>query len=265
MPLYQKFETDISFEYLQEVVKNLEEPVCILGGWAVYFTVNENFRKGQGRNYLGSKDIDIGFYLDKNLDENGLKSTAFGKSIALLECTGFKPLGFRYYKEINIETRKELMDEESAKIPSYNIFQIYVDPIVNNLHPSLQKIFGFVPIDEPLLSLVFEDKLNRKELKEFNKLLWLPQPDVLLATKIKSAVNRTKDEKLIKDVCDIYALSWYSEKTFDEIRSRLHRILSNVNPAIQKLLSKDILKQVETAIGIDADVIETVINGLKKK
>jgi len=38
MTLYQKYETENAYAYLQQVVDLLEEPVCILGGWAVYFT-----------------------------------------------------------------------------------------------------------------------------------------------------------------------------------------------------------------------------------
>ena len=40
MPLYAKYETDTSFDYLEKIIKILEEPICILGGWAVYLTVN---------------------------------------------------------------------------------------------------------------------------------------------------------------------------------------------------------------------------------
>jgi hypothetical protein len=63
MTLYEEFETDTSFRYLKEIVKIFEKTVCIIGGWAVYFTVNEHFKKEHGRNYLGSRDIDLVFTL----------------------------------------------------------------------------------------------------------------------------------------------------------------------------------------------------------
>ncbi len=69
MTLYSKFETETSYQYLKRIIEVLNEPVCLLGGWAVYLTVNTRFRESQGRNYLGSRDIDIGFHVDKNLDE----------------------------------------------------------------------------------------------------------------------------------------------------------------------------------------------------
>ncbi|MFO8003790.1 hypothetical protein, partial [Thioalkalivibrio sp.] len=33
----------------------------VLGGWAVYFTVDNNFQREKGYPYLGSKDVDLGF------------------------------------------------------------------------------------------------------------------------------------------------------------------------------------------------------------
>ena len=68
MPLYNEFETETSYKYLQQIIKILEEPICLLGGWAVYLTVNDNFNKNQGRNYLGSRDIyDLWFLSKKNI------------------------------------------------------------------------------------------------------------------------------------------------------------------------------------------------------
>ena len=48
MKLYPNYETEISFKYLKEVVNILDEPICILGGWAVYFTVNEKIKADRG-------------------------------------------------------------------------------------------------------------------------------------------------------------------------------------------------------------------------
>ena len=64
--MYKEFETRTSYKYLKEVISALEEPICILGGWAVYFHVNMNFQKSQGRPYIGSRDIDVGFHFEKN-------------------------------------------------------------------------------------------------------------------------------------------------------------------------------------------------------
>ena len=152
MALYSEFETKTSYKYLQQIINILDEPICLLGRWAVYITVNDNFYKDQGRNYLGSRDIDLGFHIDKNLEEKQLNKTTISKSLKLIEKEGFKPQGFRYYKEINYETGKELTPEEAKTTPTHNIFTMFIDPIVDYIHPSFQKILRFNPVDEPLLT-----------------------------------------------------------------------------------------------------------------
>jgi hypothetical protein len=245
MTLYQKFETDTSYEYLQKIVDILDEPICILGGWAVYFTVNEKYKEEKGANYLGSRDIDIGFHIDEKLDKNKLKNTAVGKSMTSIKDHGFIPQGFRFYKDIHIETGKELTPHESIKEQTHNIFKIYIDVIVDNIHPHFKEIFGFIPADEPLLSNVFLDKNKRKELAEFNKILWLPSPEILLATKITCLPKRTKDEKLIKDICDIYALSFYSGE-------KIHLLIDKIS----SLITKENLEQIKSFLKSDKEVIQ---------
>ena len=65
--MYNEFETRISYNYLKEVIKNLDEPICILGGWAIFFHVNKKFEKEKGRPYLGSRDIDLWFNVSGDL------------------------------------------------------------------------------------------------------------------------------------------------------------------------------------------------------
>lgn len=50
--MYKDKEIEISYNYLSEVIKELNEPICILGGWGVFFTVNKNFEKEKGYPYL---------------------------------------------------------------------------------------------------------------------------------------------------------------------------------------------------------------------
>ena len=54
--MYLEFETRTSYRYLKQVVSALEEPICILGGWAVFLHVNNNFQKTQGRSYIEKTD-----------------------------------------------------------------------------------------------------------------------------------------------------------------------------------------------------------------
>lgn len=41
--VYETHEIEISYRYLKTVVSRLEEPICLIGGWAVYHHVNKNF------------------------------------------------------------------------------------------------------------------------------------------------------------------------------------------------------------------------------
>lgn len=262
MALYNKFETDTFSTYLKRIITKLEDPICLLGGWAVYLTVNDFFSKDQGRNYLGSRDIDIGFYINTSLSKTKLKDTTIGKSLAALKTLGFNNIGFRYYKDIHYATGKELTQDEAKRTPTHDIFPMYIDPIVNEIHPSFKETFGFTPADEPLLTLVFLHKKYRTELIEFNKHLWLPSPEILLATKMKSVPRRTKDEKLIKDICDIYVLLWYSGKDYMRLQEETWRILSeNDKKQIQTFIRKehDIFKKTSTAIDIDAETIKNLL------
>ena len=83
--MYPEFETRTSYKYLQKVISALEEPICIIGGWAVFFHVNKSFQKAQGRPYLGSRDIDLGFHLDNNATIEQMKNSSLAKSIDILE------------------------------------------------------------------------------------------------------------------------------------------------------------------------------------
>ena len=93
--MYKEMETRTSYKYLQEVIKSLQEPICILGGWAIFFHVNNQFQKRQGKPYLGSRDIDLGFHAQ----EKGLENSSLVQTTTILqEKLGFKPLSFRLSK-----------------------------------------------------------------------------------------------------------------------------------------------------------------------
>jgi len=265
MALYAKYETDTSFDYLEKIINILQEPICILGGWAVYLTVNHEFKKDLGQNYLGSRDIDLGFHIDPLYDKEELSASTMKKALETLEENGFKPQGFRYYKEIEYGTDNELSKKEAEKIPLHNIFTIYIDPIVDYVHPLFNNIFNFNPVDEIFLTYVFNDKNKRKELKEFNKLLWLPTAEVLLATKIKSAINRQKDEKYIKDICDIYSLSWYSDISYHKINKKVHKILEeSYFKKLHKRMKKDesVFEKASIATNIDPEIMSNTLEEL---
>ena len=83
---------------------------------------------------------------------------------------------------------------------------------------------------------------------------------------MKSVPNRTQDEKLVKDICDIYALGWYSGKNFQKIKnaSRKHLNHEDSTKLQMRLKSeKNMFKKAQTAMDINATTIQNLIEELE--
>lgn len=173
-------------------------------------------------------------------------------------------MGSRFVKYYDINTMKELSEEESRRNHSYEIFQLYVDPMVDNIHAAAQKIVGFPVLDEPLLSHVFVGQ-RFTSLTEFGGKFMLPTPEILIATKIKSTPNRTKDDKRIKDIADIYALSWYSDIDLLELKQKVQKILgvTIISDVVSKFTANE-YNAVSSATGIGSNEISRVITELTR-
>jgi len=260
--LYEPNEIKTSEKQLEKIFKQLTGSTCLLGGWATYHIVNKNFEKANGRKYIGSRDIDIGFRIDRNWTEAQIRKSNFIKAIKTIENMGFRSVSFRLVKDFGLDTGKELTPEESANLPLYQIFQLYIDPVVDYIHPKIKSLLGFVPIDEPLLSLVFQDKMYTITTL-FKKTVLLPKPYVLLAMKLNSAPNRDKENKRIKDIADIYALLWYSDIALPRLKNQLFSIYpkEKARKTIQSFTKEDINK-VSTTIGISTQEISRVLTEL---
>ena len=259
---YQPTETETSGKQLQIIFKKLKGQTCLLGGWAVYHLVNRSYEKTTGRKYVGSRDIDIGFHIDKEWTEEQLIHSEFATAIKTIEKLRFTPVGFRLVKDFNIDNGKELTPEESAKLPLHQIFQLYIDPIVDHIHTKIKTLLGFVPIDEPLLSLAFQEKLHTTQTL-FGKRIMLPKPQLMLAMKLNSAPKRDKENKLIKDISDIYALLWHSDTPLSKLKDQLFSIIpeQQTKKTLQNFSEEDISKAAKT-LGINAQEISQVIKQL---
>jgi len=244
---------------MQAIFAKLKSQTCLLGGWAVYYLVNQNFENATGRTYIGSRDIDLGFHINMEWNQEQLQNSEFATAIKTAENMGFKSVSFRLVKDFDIDSGKELTPEQSAKLPLYQIFQLYIDPIVDRIHPEIRNLLGFVPIDEPLLSLVFQEKMCKTQ-QLFGKDVLIPEPHVLLAMKINSAPRRDKEHKLIKDITDIYALLWYSDIKLSQLREQLFAIISKekLRKTVHNFSEEDISKAAAT-LGIASQEISRVL------
>ncbi len=222
--MYDDFETQTSYKYLQTVVKALPEPIAMLGGWAVYFQVNDRFREAQGRDYLGSRDIDLGFHIDPEWGPEELRNSALGQSLAILENTlGFKSVMFRLVKEIHCDTGKEL--EPGEQVFPHQRFQMSVDPIIDFAPKNFREIFRFQPMVVPLLAFAFKNQKYRDLVEGFDKKLLLPKSELLVATKLLSIGARDKRDKKVKDICDIFSLLWYGGDMPARIKLKVRQFL----------------------------------------
>lgn len=249
--MYKEFEIRTSYNYLKEVIKSLNEPICILGGWAVFFHINDKFEKAQGRPYLGSRDIDLGFNVSGDL-----RKSALSQSIkTLTEKLNFKPLSFRLVKEIHTETEEEIMDKT---VPAHFIFPMYVDLIVDSIPKDFRKVFGFNPIDESLLKRMFEKK-EFIIMKEFGKKLLLPKLELLLAMKISSIPNRDREHKKIKDICDIFALAWYSDIKVEDVSLAKYVPEIKLKKCLKAITDED-LEKAAAQLGHDKEELKRIIS-----
>lgn len=252
--MYPNKETEISYVYLEKVIRHLDEPICLLGGWAVYFTVNYFFKKEKGYPYIGSRDIDLGF---DNVE-------TIKKVMTKLTELDFKKISFRFFKELHSETMKELTKEEAKRTPLHYIFPMYVDLIISKTEPSIKSKLGFMPIDEPLLKYAFDNKEYRKEIEEFGKKIIIPVPSLLLAMKIGSIKGRDKEHKKIKDLCDLTALCLYSGIEIEKIKQELimlttkTRIKNNL-----RTVNKEDIKNVAQILNFQESIISDLIDKLR--
>lgn len=262
--MFQNHELDISQSNLTTVFSQMREPVCLLGGWAVHLTVNQNFKDVSGRDYIGSRDIDLGFHIDPDWSIKELENSAFAQSVKILADNKFVGRGSRFVKHYDIATLKELTEDQTRKKPMYEMFQLFVDPMVDNIHRDSQKTLGFTPLDEPLLSEVFNGK-KFTTLSGFGGKFMLPRPEVLLATKISSVTKRDMVHKRIKDIADIYALSWHSGLKFEDLKQKLEQIVDNgVVSGVVSTFTKSDYDAVFNAIGVTQEQVSRVIGELAK-
>lgn len=261
--LYAKFETDISFEYLKKIAKIADESLCLIGGWAVYFTVNKNFIERTKRSsYLGSRDIDLGFYIPNDWAEEKVRKSSLAQIANKLEKEGFCWAGSRLQAAFHQETGKMLTEEESKAVAEPFLYRLYVDLMVNESTDAVEKAFNQHLFDEELLNTVFGNPSYRKGLEYFRNKVFMPIPRLLLAMKLKSFPNRTKDDKRTKDICDICALSMFSEN-INDLRNGLSGVLkhSQINAAVGRISEED-YKTVEGYFGIGWEELETNVRAL---
>ena len=229
--------------------------------WAGPSTVNTGYRASTGASYHGSKDIDLGFHLEEGATGETLRGSALARAVESLRGMGFRSMGVRLFKEYHRETRVVLSEADAKKTPSYNIFHLYVDLLVDSAPGGVKKAIGITPFDEKMLAHVFKGGMYRT-IDEFPARVIVPSPPLLLAMKTISLPGRTKDHKKHKDIMDMYALIWHSGVPMKSLRHDVSGLVpaGGAARALSSIGGPD-YEQGADALGVGREEVEAVVGG----
>ncbi|MGQ0536360.1 MAG: nucleotidyl transferase AbiEii/AbiGii toxin family protein [Methanobacteriota archaeon] len=224
-PVYADFLTRESARRLHAVLADVPHPVALVGGHAVRLRVLDAWTRQHGTEYFGSRDIDVVYQVDPSWSIDEFRASAAGQAPRRIRDAGFRPLANNRFGII-IDSDGRALDREPGppKFATIDYDTLYLDPLVTNMHPGAKEILGYEPTDEPLAALVFRDAAHRTIVSGFEN-VYLPSASVLVATKLSGLSRRTKDDKAVKDMCDLYALIQFGGVREREIRRVLHAVL----------------------------------------
>lgn len=234
-------------------------PICVCGGWAVYYTVNDIFKEKKNREYIGSQDIDIGFSLKPMMTKSELESTNLFKTLKILESDGYRPEGFRYRKDV---AYAELGIEDDME--KNETFALYVDILVNSYPPSLNDLYPNCFFEVPLIEQVYNNTKYQVKMSSISDNLFIPTREIIIAMKIHSLSTRGNiRHKMVKDLCDLYGLLWYSPKSLKEITKELPKFLEgNSLEQLKNTIDSALMKECEAILGEPKGSMNTVLNDL---
>ena len=261
MPLYERHEAEISQRNLSAVLSEASEPVCLLGGWAVHAAVNSEYRLATGRDYIGSRDICLGFHFEGGEDAEAVRSSALAGTVRSLGRIGYEGAGFRMVRHYGRDSRRPLTKEEASSIPLHGMFAMYVDLMVDNVPPGAGDALGFVPAAERMIAHAIVGGRS-DEIDEFGARVLLPRPEVLLGAKILSMPRRPDGRRRWKDVADMYALVWHSGIKIGELRAAVAGLVpqSRLSKALRSITDGD-YGEAAGALEADAIHVKAVLEG----
>lgn len=260
--------TQFSQSELQELLEVASPPVCLLGGWAVHIQVTDAFEKEHGRQYIGSRDIDLGVHVDPSWDAETVSSKPVTQTLDAIESEmNYNRGRFGFYQYFHRTTKERLTDEQATAYPQHEIFRLDVDIL-----PSTTKLEGFEtavrfrPPAEPLLETVFADDnydiLDEHVDWEAPLTARLAPRSLLAAMKVRALPERDKSHKRLKDLADLHALVWYGTD-FDQIRQRTVGHLNQKDIAqFEDATAQKDFENAARLIGVDPDMVRNSIQQL---
>lgn len=262
--------TQFSKDELHDVLQASTPPICLLGGWAVHFHVNEPFRETTGRDYIGSRDIDLGIHVDPESSPEELEDGAVGQTLQEIEEAGFQRSRFGFKKTVDRETGKTLSETEAANSAMHELFEVYIDLLPDRREPeNFEKAFGFRPPAEPLLQPVFEgdagEPLTDHVGFEVAEDVLIADVPVLAAMKARSTPDRDKNQKRVKDIADIHSLLWYVTDIAEVIDEIALHLESGDIERFDDSVSETLIEQAASLISVDSNVVQASTNRLTRE
>ena len=227
--MYDILETDLSFEYLKRILE-LKNTILV-GGWAIYFYVNQNYRRAFGIDYLKSRDIDI-----------YIKSKFLNEFILEVKKQGFIPSSYFFrYELIYSRNKKKVVNEaEARKHQIYDLVYVFLDLFTDKKSDKAWCL--------DLLKKAKTAKIEGFDIVDLNTLLEL---------KCLSFFEREKLDKEFKDACDIYALLVYSGKKIKKTK--------RIKEAIKKIINRrDLMEFIAENVLRDITKVNIVMASLSK-
>jgi len=259
--------TELSERELRTVFEAAEQPVCLLGGWAVHFHVAPGFKAEHSREYIGSRDIDIGVHVDAGWSSRSLSETPVGGSISAIEDLGYTKSRFGFVQHFLRDSQDRISEAEASEYSMHEVFQVYVDVIPDTTElETFRDAFGFKPPAEPLLGPVFEEDKG-EPLTEYvswsvpaDKLI--VSPELLAAMKIRSLPDRDKSHKRVKDVADLHALLWYVTDYAEMRTSALEYVSDSDVAEFVEAVDDSVFEDAATLLQIESELISDSITRL---
>lgn len=259
--------TELSEQELQAVFEAAHPPICLLGGWAVHLHVTPGFHAAHGREYIGSRDIDIGVHVNASWSREGLPATSVGNSLSAIEDLGYTKSRFGFVQNFLRDNQARISEDEASEHSIHEVFQVYIDVIPDTTELDVfRDVFGFKPPAEPLLAPAFEENKSEKLAAYVS---WSPpdeklivSPELLAAMKIRSLPDRDKSHKRVKDAADLHALLWYVTDYTDIKTGALKYVSDSDIEQIADAINDTIVEDAATLLQIDPQLINNSISRL---
>lgn len=253
---------------LQAVLGVAEPPVCLLGGWAVHIQVTQGFREASGRDYIGSRDIDLGVHVDEDWAADDLIDSPVGATLDRIEdALGYHRGRFGFYQQFHRDTGERLDDDRARDLPPHTVFRLDIDVIPDTTQlDAFETAFGFRPPAEPLLRPVFNDATGTPLDDQVDwtvpEATRIAPPAALAAMKLRAFPNRDKSHKRLKDLADLHALLWYVTD-YDAVKdAALEQVTDDDLRAFDAAINPDLYERSARLLNVEPTVFRQSIERL---